>query len=228
MEDANLILVLRATGNGYQVHELDLTTSTFTATWPAWQFGQPGTDTPRTRGRELARPSELKGDARRAYRAAFKAWNGRAFNFDVPAPAVEPNLILRQASRLGGFKAPWVAKITGSCPTYRFTREFLDPIEREHGGVWSYRLEDGLVEICDRNSKGAERRWFARVSGGVVTEVEAALVAKAFPELPKSEGPVDPIDNGTYVECLECGARYPLRQGHLVDAGGMGCARCNH
>jgi hypothetical protein len=30
------------------------------------------------------------------------------------------------------------------------------------------------------------------------------------------------------VECLECGATYPAEKAHLVDAGGMGCVRCNH
>lgn len=29
------------------------------------------------------------------------------------------------------------------------------------------------------------------------------------------------------LECLECGATYPPDKAHLVDAGGMGCHRCN-
>lgn len=231
---SDTILILRATGTGrfgYQLLELDPAEAKIVAAWPGFEGEFP--ETPRTIGRPRMRPSELKGEISKAYRAAFKAWDGRAFGYDkAPEPVlVPPTVTLRQASHVGSYAKPWVARIEGAHPTYRFDRSFVAADETEKGGSWTYRLDDGWYELCNRNSKGDERRWFGRVAGGILVAVERAEVEAAFPAITApaeaTTETITPASDDT-VECLECGATYPGHKAHLVDAGGMGCVRCNH
>jgi hypothetical protein len=142
----------------------------------------------------------------------------------VPLPGVK--VTLRQASHVGSYAKPWVAYIRGAHSSYRFDRGFVSATTTERGGSWVYHLDDGFYELCDRNSKGDERRWFGRVVSGEIVEVGRAEVEATFPEPPKSEA-VE-IPESRVIECLECGAVYPGSKAHLVDSHGMGCVRCNH
>jgi hypothetical protein len=170
-------------------------------------------------GALIDRVSELLGGAQIA---------GNYRSEPEPEPVSPPGVkvTLRQASHVGSYAKPWVASIRGAHSAYRFDRGFVEASTTERGGSWVYHLEDGLYELCDRNSKGDERRWFVRVAGAEIVAVERAEVEAAFPELPGSEA-VEIPESGT-VECLECGAVYPGSKAHLVDSHGMGCVRCNH
>ncbi len=79
-------------------------------------------------------------------------------------------ITLRQASRLGGHKRPWVARINGKDAQFGLSRTFVEADKTVFGGEWTYELLDGLYECCTRNSKGAERRYFALVAEGVTQE----------------------------------------------------------
>jgi hypothetical protein len=75
---------------------------------------------------------------------------------------------------------------------------------------------------------------FRRPSPALVAAVWAAVdpsrdgVDRAEVEsLPLTPTPAPALREIT-VECLECGATYPIAKAHLVDDGGMGCMRCNH
>lgn len=87
-------------------------------------------------------------------------------------------ITLRQASRLGGYAKPYVAKILGSDPQYKFARSFLDPVETTFGGDWTFDVTaDGLYEVCDRNSKGAKRLYWYVLAAGVLQECVSDDVA---------------------------------------------------
>lgn len=101
-------------------------------------------------------------------------------------------------------------------------------------GYWGVRIEainqhlrlTDFDRICD--TTGGERiqtedftgRGGQLTAAGVVAAVELAMTRAAAP--PK----VCPPGPETF-ECLECGAVYPAAQAHLIETGGMGCARCN-
>lgn len=158
-------------------------------------------------------------------------------------------ITLRQASRLGGYKRPWVARILGSDPKYNLKREFVEATKTTFGGTWQFNVTDGLYELCDRNSKGAERRSRARVVDGVledclsdktfdaaVAALDAGTVKPIRDPLTEAieagiaringEGVASPTPPSAQFECLECG--FSTDRAHLIDAGGMGCVRCNH
>ena len=78
---------------------------------------------------------------------------------------------VRQASRLGNYAKPYVAKILGSHPQYKFDRRFLSESTKVFGGEWTFEIEeDGLYEVCDRNSKGVKRPYWCVFSNGVLQE----------------------------------------------------------
>jgi len=89
-------------------------------------------------------------------------------------------ITLRQASRLGGHRRPWCARINGRDATYNLSRSFVAPAKTVFGGEWTFELEDGLYECCNRNSKGAERRYFTLVSEGVAQECVADEVVQEW------------------------------------------------
>jgi hypothetical protein len=140
-------------------------------------------------------------------------------------------ITVRQASRLGNYKRPWVARVTGRDGQFGLRREFLSPATTEHGGTWTFEVGDGLYEYADRNSKGAERRYFALVSGGVLQDAvpdESVTEYLAHLEVLAASAPAAPapLPESEWHECLECGWRTP--DPWRIDAGGMGCQRCNH
>lgn len=87
---------------------------------------------------------------------------------------------LRQASRKFGGAKPWLAKITGQCPTYGYSRKFLNPYHQEDFGCWKFApTENGVYQGCNRNSKGDERRFWLQVLDGKrldLTEEEAIAI----------------------------------------------------
>lgn len=78
--------------------------------------------------------------------------------------------------------------------------------------------ETGGVREVSRVSCGGRGGRLTLV--GVLAAVELAAERESAPKAPHA-GPA-------IMECLECGATYPAEKAHLIDAGGMGCARCNH
>jgi hypothetical protein len=171
---------------------------------------------------------------------------------EAAAAAVEPGrakLVLRQASRLGGYIRPWVARLTGLHPQYRFSREFLEATETVRGGAWTYYLPDGLFEYCDRNSKGAETRSFVRVRGGALedfvseAEIRAELAAaepeavRRLREAAAADQAVKPIladaleESGRLEEATAIRqwlTRKPQRISADYDRGEGECSECGH
>ncbi|HEY9879011.1 MAG TPA: hypothetical protein V6D29_11175 [Leptolyngbyaceae cyanobacterium] len=141
---------------------------------------------------------------------------------------------LRQASRVGSFKKPWIARITGQSSSYGYSRNFLIPFETEKGGQWRFLIEeDGVYEACDRNSKGDERRSWLRVQSGqqeYLTKDEVIAIIGEPAEVKRVVGlssglPFATSDEDAVEECLGCGARY--RENGYVEYGGMGCRYCD-
>ncbi|MBF6592642.1 MAG: hypothetical protein IVW57_19200 [Ktedonobacterales bacterium] len=87
-----------------------------------------------------------------------------------------------------GVARPWVARLTGIDARFGFAREF------QHGqkdysqanGVGSrgvylcYALTDGVYEVHDRVTWQRSRRYFVRVAGSTVTEIDREEVARCL------------------------------------------------
>lgn len=77
-------------------------------------------------------------------------------------------------------KRPWVARITGTHPKYQLAREFLcgqKDYSRSNGlgsrGVYEYFvLDPGIYEVHERLTWKRTRRYFVRVQGEEVTEID--------------------------------------------------------
>jgi hypothetical protein len=71
------------------------------------------------------------------------------------------------------------------------------------------------------------RADFARLAGRDFDPSRDGVDRAEVESLPLTPTPAPALREIT-VECLECGATYPIAKAHLVDDGGMGCMRCNH
>lgn len=158
-------------------------------------------------------------------------------------------ITLRQASRIGNYKKPWVARINGTHPKFKLDREFVAAKDETFGGQWTFELGEGLYEICDRNSKGAERRAFIQITADAAAEkylsdeeFGLALKAAATPRevttgqlrqevvatvRTNSEGAIlasAPGQSKGRYSCWECG--YETDDPSEIEPGNMGCVRC--
>jgi hypothetical protein len=81
-----------------------------------------------------------------------------------------------------GANRPWVAKITGTDPRYRFACDFRDGARdygrsesgRSRAGRARYVLEDGLYEINAPRSWSKTDRYFAVVEDGRLRRIPVA------------------------------------------------------
>jgi hypothetical protein len=88
----------------------------------------------------------------------------------------------------------------------------------------------GVPKVFRRASPALQAAAWAAVPAPAVP-VEDAPVVPALAEIAaacEAEGTALAVAAAFGAECLECGAVYPPEKAHLVDAGGMGCYRCNH
>jgi hypothetical protein len=87
--------------------------------------------------------------------------------------------VLRAFGEKPHFSAPWVARILGRHPKFRFDRDFVRGMKdysKANGagsrGVYStYWLEPGIYEVAEKRSWGSSRRYFCVVYNGEVTEI---------------------------------------------------------
>lgn len=87
-------------------------------------------------------------------------------------------------------RRPWVARIGGLCPQYEFVREFCrgnkdyaDANKKGSRGVWLYfQLPPGLYEIHQLLSYRQSRRFFAKVEGLRLFEIEKRGVIECLSE----------------------------------------------
>lgn len=79
-----------------------------------------------------------------------------------------------------GYKPVWVAKITGECPKFGLSREFVSA-KRDYtwankdaskGVTLNYILDDGFYEVSERIRGTENRRYFIKVKNGTWQEVE--------------------------------------------------------
>ena len=154
--------ILRATGKGYQCHDLDLESRRFTAVYAI------SPHRPRIEG--ALRPSALKGDLHAAFREAMEAWDGHVFG--APPPTGVEVEVRAHAT----LKSGWVARLV-SGPDNTLLREFLDPAEdrcsRSGTGYRTYRLDPGVYE-SDRvvsSSRGETERKYLIVREGEAIEI---------------------------------------------------------
>lgn len=191
---------------GYQVVAVDVESSTLVAAW------EPGEDPVGV----SAPPSTLPADLARAYRAATKGKAGwvRPFNTESRPPAVKeveaasPAPSIPAGAEVWAYGPkdaisgkPWVARVTGSDPTYRFTREFASPA-RESGRDNVYDLSDGLYEVCSFNGN-SQVRYFAEVNGGVLSKTPSAAVEARFPASLRPAGLTHPSVHPDALDQLE-------------------------
>ena len=81
----------------------------------------------------------------------------------------------RNGGRPGGTFRPWVARITGSDPTFGLAREFLPSLRDvssatrngRRGILLWFVMDDGVYEIKDSEGE----RYFARADQGVVVRM---------------------------------------------------------
>lgn len=69
----------------------------------------------------------------------------------------------------------WLAAITGTHPTFKLDRKFLNPDTTDSWGDKIFYLTDGFYESND-----CKRRHFIQVVNGIVTRVEKEEVYAAF------------------------------------------------
>lgn len=68
----------------------------------------------------------------------------------------------------------WVAKIVGTCSTYKYKREFIE--EYEEGGVYKFwNLYNGVYDVCDGGD-----RYYAKVENGEIVEISNGQLAEIF------------------------------------------------
>jgi hypothetical protein len=86
---------------------------------------------------------------------------------------------------------PWVARITGTDPRYRFKREFIPRQARDYSeansvgsrGVYAYyTLSDGVYEVSERVSWKRTARYFIRVADGQIEEIGEEEVLECLSE----------------------------------------------
>ena len=83
---------------------------------------------------------------------------------------------------------PWVARLLGLSSVYQFEREFMrGQIDYSHAnmvgsrGVYIYYpLKDGLYEVNARETWKRTRRYFLRVEGETMTEIEREEVIQCL------------------------------------------------
>lgn len=83
------------------------------------------------------------------------------------------------------FEGNWAAKITGSDIKYRFSRNFLTPVDKE-GRFKRYNLAaagDGIYETCYESAKGNKTRRYWRIENGELIDLQLEDVEKLFPEI---------------------------------------------
>lgn len=191
------MIIDRAEGKGnYRRYEFD--GAAIVAAWPLNNMQGRKIDEAK-----VVRPSELKGEVRKAWLAAMKAFDGKSFNWEATAEEVAAaskfvKIEVRQASSVGGYAKPFVAKVTGFCEKYRLNRQFETADTTQHGGNWIYKItEDGIYHICDRNSKGTKREHFLKIEGGIESSITREEVESLFP-VPEAVkvSPVDPAQPG--------------------------------
>lgn len=69
----------------------------------------------------------------------------------------------------------WVAEITGTHPTYKYQREFIEEWDND-GANKFWKLYNGKVyEVCDGGN-----RYYAKVENGEVVEISKARLAEMF------------------------------------------------
>lgn len=86
------------------------------------------------------------------------------------------------------FSRPWVAKITGRHPVYRYNREFMrgrKDYSRSNSvgsrGIYLYfYLEDGIYEVNERVSWTTTKRYFVRAECGEYEEIEKEEVEECL------------------------------------------------
>lgn len=104
------------------------------------------------------------------------------------------NRAAKQAGFDLGYKSnrPWIARITGTDPTYTFAREFqtgqIDYSQANSSGsrgvYLHFFLEDGLYEVSERLSWKRTRRYFIRVQESKISEISQEELLALLPELP--------------------------------------------
>lgn len=87
---------------------------------------------------------------------------------------------VRQSSSRGGYAKPWVSKVDSTT-----NRTFLNPFSTNKGGEWVFVVVgDGFYEVCDRNSKGDERRSWFKIQDGLKEDIEQGeFTAAIAPEI---------------------------------------------
>lgn len=104
-----------------------------------------------------------------------------------------------------------------------FVRAALGHFDAAQDAALHY--DDTATSFSVANEQLAYREAFKKLTGREYDAVADKITRAEIEVLPVS--PPSPPHPVVY-ECLECGATYPPEQAHLIDAGGMGCARCNH
>jgi hypothetical protein len=113
-------------------------------------------------------------------------------------------------SSLEGMRRPWVARVTGFDPQYRFARDFLrgqkDFSEANRVGsrgvyVYYHLLEGEIYHVHELLTWRKSRKYYCTVSDGKLIEleleeVEAALVALSADVEGGGEEPENPITEG--------------------------------
>ncbi len=87
-------------------------------------------------------------------------------------------------------KTPWCAEIIGFTPSAALERRFVKGMKTyaEANGVGSrgvylfFVLGDGIYEIFSRETWARSRRYFARVRGSVLTEINEQEACRALAE----------------------------------------------
>lgn len=88
-----------------------------------------------------------------------------------------PKLYVHQVEVMARYNRPWVAQVTGACPTYGLQRTFLRPLrDYEHakvswkgnlnGVVANFLLYEGCVyEVCAPGKRGDDRKFLRVIDG---------------------------------------------------------------
>lgn len=97
---------------------------------------------------------------------------------------------LRQASRVGRYQKPSIAKVIGQDRRHGYKRRFVHAFSTIEGGEWCFAIQDdGVYQLCDRNSNGSSIRSWLQVKDGKgvkISEEEAiAIVGEPSPTEPK-------------------------------------------
>lgn len=123
---------------------------------------------------------------------------------------------LEAANRVpvGMQKEDWLPFVTATL--HYFDESQGEAIERDETAA-SFALADQQIRYLADFRRLTGRDFDPEADRVTREEIESHPVTPPAPSRPTPD-----------VECLECGATYPPQKAHLIDAGGMGCVRCNH